>query len=413
MNAAGRLVIAAGLFALASLGACGDEARPPPIGAAEPDASGSGGRDDGGLNLGDSGLGTGGFGGVLTEEPPCDASRPDLDLDLDGFSENQGDCNDCTNLMSPSGFDFPGNDIDEDCNGVADDEAVNCDVEPLSIDDPDPLVGARAAGLCKVQAGDSWGVVSARYVLADGSSGMNDISHGVLRRFGSIVTPRAGLHMLALSSGTARGPGDIGWGPPAGFETGTSGPTPPGFPVPAPSCPNLPRQLPPIANDSAGLEIVVRAPSNANAMRFDFTFYTFEFPDFICSPFNDFFVALVFPEREESQFGNVSFDNQGNSVSVNNSFLEVCEAQLVSGRQYDCLAGPGELAGTGFGDIADLHAATGWLRTEAPVDPGEELTIRFAIWDAGDHILDSLVLIDNFTWDITEAPKPVTGPIPR
>ena len=31
--------------------------------------------------------------------------------------------------------------------------------------------------------------------------------------------------------------------------------------------------------------------------------------------------------------------------------------------------------------------------------PGEALTLRLAIWDAGDELLDSTVLIDNFRWD--------------
>ena len=42
--------------------------------------------------------------------------------------------------------------------------------------------------------------------------------------------------------------------------------------------------------------------------------------------------------------------------------------------------------------------ATGWLTSQAPVSPGEEFTLEFMIWDAGDGILDSSVLLDNFTW---------------
>jgi hypothetical protein len=33
------------------------------------------------------------------------------------------------------------------------------------------------------------------------------------------------------------------------------------------------------------------------------------------------------------------------------------------------------------------------------VVPGQELVIRFAIWDVGDESLDSTVLIDKFGWD--------------
>jgi hypothetical protein len=64
-------------------------------------------------------------------------------------------------------------------------------------------------------------------------------------------------------------------------------------------------------------------------------------------------------------------------------------------REFPCKLGNAELVGTGF----EKHAATGWLQTRSNVLPGEELTLRFAIWDAGDAVLDSTVLIDNFTWD--------------
>jgi hypothetical protein len=39
--------------------------------------------------------------------------------------------------------------------------------------------------------------------------------------------------------------------------------------------------------------------------------------------------------------------------------------------------------------------------------------MRFVIFDEGDHILDSAVLIDNFSWGVTQVMGPVTGPITR
>src|SRR5690606_22610217 len=47
--------------------------------------------------------------------------------------------------------------------------------------------------------------------------------------------------------------------------------------------------------------------------------------------------------------------------------------------------------------------ATGWLFTNAPVSPGEEITLHFSIWDTGDHQWDSAVLLDNFAWSAAEA----------
>jgi hypothetical protein len=234
------------------------------------------------------------------------------------------------------------------------------------------------------------------------------MSHGLLPTFGPNVNPREGSNMLALSGGTARRPTDAGFQSPGGADMGTTGSTPPGFPIDSPAC-SVQTATDTTTNDPAALELVVRTPSNANELLFDFNFYTFEFPVYVCSVYNDFFVALVNPPPANAQFGNVSFDSQGNPVSVNNGFLEVCSPQNAGGKNFPCALGTGQLQGTGFED----HAATGWLNTAAPVPPGKEITIRFAIWDMGDHILDSTVLIDNFTWDLGEGETPSTHPIPR
>jgi hypothetical protein len=97
---------------------------------------------------------------------------------------------------------------------------------------------------------------------------------------------------------------------------------------------------------------------------------------------------------------------------VNNGFFDRCTPGVEIGcqgatqTQSVCPGGPGELAGTGFGltgpgcasDTATKGGATGWLTSQAPVTPGEEFTIEFMVWDTGDAILDSSVLLDNFTW---------------
>ena len=45
--------------------------------------------------------------------------RPgELDLDGDGFTGNQGDCNDTNAAINPAAFDVPGDGIDQNCNGV-------------------------------------------------------------------------------------------------------------------------------------------------------------------------------------------------------------------------------------------------------------------------------------------------------
>ena len=54
--------------------------------------------------------------------------------------------------------------------------------------------------------------------------------------------------------------------------------------------------------------------------------------------------------------------------------------------------------------------STDWHHTTSPVEPGEEIKLTLSIFDTGDTILDSAVLIDNFRWSLAPAAKPITGP---
>ncbi len=326
------------------------------------------------INIGGGGSGTGGSGGKISTAPPCD-STGDADKDGDGFTPNSGDCNDCTNQMNPAAYDYPNNGIDEDCNGTADDEPAGCDTQTVDIGYGDPVVAAQVIGICRQASGSSWGLVSAKYVKADGTDGMNDLSHGLLPNFGPNVMPREGSNLLELSSGTARRPGDPGFQSPGGAEMLTASSTPPGFPKDSPACPGVQTANDNIANDPAALELVIKAPSNANSLKFDFDFYTYEFPIYVCTAYNDFFVALVSPAPPNAQSGNVSFDSQGNPVSVNNGFLEVCPPQNAGGKNFPCALGTAQLQDTGFDEPLDNgpHAATGWLNTTAPIAPGQTI----------------------------------------
>ncbi|APR85402.1 Cell division protein FtsH [Minicystis rosea] len=362
---------------------------------------------------------TGSGDGILTSTPPCNFNDPNADHDGDGFTPAQGDCNDCTAQMNPGAFDFPGNNVDEDCNGKADDTPTNCDGN-LAVDSSNAVDGAKAIGLCKMAEGASWGLVSARYATADNQPLANfdpqGLGHGILSGFGPNVHPQEGVKVLALSSGTARQPTDVGYQSVSGYDKGY-GPeqgafAPPGFPKESPSCPGVVTGEP---HDSAALEVTVKVPSNAKSLAFNLDFYTYEYPDYICDQYNDFFVALLNPPPADLADGNISFDSQGNLVSVNAGFLQVCHPTQAGGKNFTCPLGAGQLQGTGFdqdlfGDTTDNSAATGWLQTTAPVEPGSTIKLRFATWDSGDGVLDSTVLLDNFTWD-AKGGDTVTAPV--
>ncbi len=390
-------------------------------GGTSPRQSGKDGASDG---QGGSGGSTPGFddpGDGTPIDPPCNPTDPHADLDGDGYTPAQGDCNDCDPNMNPGAYDFPGNGVDEDCSGEPDDEPTDCDVG-LPEHANDPFDAAKALGICRVRDEEkrTWGLVNARWVLPDGSPSTpknplagcggppNPQSRGILTGFGPNVQPRQGSSMVAISSGVARA-GKNGDSP-NGANMGTCSAPPAGFPIESPSCP--PQFLPSnIANDGMALELEIRVPTNAKSLGFDFNFYTYEFPEYHCSDYNDFFVALLHSGHPQVPANkNISFDNKGNPVSVNNAFVEVCKPNSTTprGTVFPCSLGEAELQGTGF----EGHAATSWLQTQAGVVPGETILLRFAIWDTGDHVLDSTALIDNFRWDVEEG-NVETKPVPR
>jgi hypothetical protein len=168
-------------------------------------------------------------------------------------------------------------------------------------------------------------------------------------------------------------------------------------------------------NDAIALEVTVKAPDWAKGFAFDFDFYTFEWPDYVCSMYNDFFLALLSPMPAGQNDGNISFDSMGNPISVNAAFVTVCGCGggppcMAGGKSFTCSAGNSELAGTGFSGDGD-HAATSWLTTSAPVEPGQTITLRLGVYDSGDGVLDSTALLDKFRW-LPKSPNVGTEPIP-
>ena len=47
------------------------------------------------------------------------------------------------------------------------------------------------------------------------------------------------------------------------------------------------------AEDPIMLTLRIRVPSNAKSFKFSSNFYSAEFPEWVCSPFNDFFIVLL------------------------------------------------------------------------------------------------------------------------
>jgi hypothetical protein len=357
-------------------------------------------------------------------------SALDEDKDLDGWSKADGDCNDCDMNVNPgaievkittaqgdAGIPEP---ADEDCDGTVDNVAPTCD-DALALTDVNPNDAAKAIDLCQTTTENpaskkdrKWGVLSAKYIGADGVSARTPgLQVGLLNKFGMNVKTRLGKSMLGMSSGFMRTPGQVGTCAnvlsPRSCTIPDGNPppaAPAGFPQAVPGCP-----VDTSIHDDIALEVKLRSPTNATGYNFNFKFYSYEFPEFVCSKFNDQFVALVSPAPAGAINGNISFDSGNHPVSVNIAFFDVCDPASVAlfGAQSSnkpptpnpyCPSGKQDLLGTYMdGTTNSFYAgATSWLQTSAPVKGGDDVTIRFAIWDTGDHNLDSSVLVDAFEW---------------
>ena len=66
----------------------------------------------------------------------------------------------------------------------------------------------------------------------------------------------------------------------------------------------------------------------------------------------------------------------------------------ISGTGFSC--GDVSQDSIGSGEGQSYGSSTGWLKTEWPVEPGEEITVTFHIHDTADANYDSAVLIDRF-----------------
>jgi hypothetical protein len=360
------------------------------------------------------------FDNESIEEESDAISDPNADWDGDGFAYAQGDCDDTEPLINPGAYDFPGNGIDEDCDaGDATQDESACDAN-LAIDSSDAKDAARAIGLCRFvdKYPRRWGVISARYTDASGKGKQSDpLQTGILADFGPL-TPDEGQRFLALSTGVARAPNQPGYT--AECDEFSTVPTaaPAGYPKEPPSCKGfdfggLVKRLP---YDAAALSLEIRVPTNAQTLTFQSNFYTYEYPNYVCSIFNDFFVVMMDPIAANLPDGNIAFDEDGNPISVNNSYLRICEPGTHNGRTFACPLGTANLTGTGYDGTSACNpnrtnGSTGWLVTTVPVTGGSIIKLRFAIWDTGDSDIDSTIIVDNFLWSINQADQPGTVPL--
>jgi hypothetical protein len=369
----------------------------------------------------------------------------DVDLDGDGVTTCGGDCCDSTEcadpgLVNPGAFDAVGNLIDDDCNGVVDDAVPLCD-SGIASNTSNAMDFAKAIELCQTTtlADKTWGVISAKLSLADGAGTPAPRAHAVRPKFGTNVLPKGGASVALLSTGAAAAKGDTNpayqdfqdtsepgndkeSAYPADFVAANGGdlPNAPGCAAPSGDS----------AQDPVMLTLEIRVPTNAKSFTLDTNFFSSEFPEYTCSPFNDFFVVLLDstyagqpanPTDKNLAFYTPAGSTMKYPVGVNLAAGDTgLFTQCINGKTGCAMLGSGtintctgtdELVGTGL-DTADSGSCdtnskqgggTGWLQTSGNVVGGEIIKVRIAIWDTSDHILDSIAVIDHFQWSVDAA----------
>jgi hypothetical protein len=162
------------------------------------------------------------------------------------------------------------------------------------------------------------------------------------------------------------------------------------------------------AHDYTEIRFTTTVPETASSFSYDVAFFSVEYPMYFGTLFNDLYVGWL---ESENWTGNVSFDEQGNPISLNAGFLDFKDAPAdplnmdPECMEFGCVAP--ELHGT----CMQGHAGTKWLTTTASVEPGEEITVVFAIFDLNDSVLDSYAFLDNWQWGCRGDEPPSTVPI--
>lgn len=151
------------------------------------------------------------------------------------------------------------------------------------------------------------------------------------------------------------------------------------------------------------LKVDLKVPPNVNCMLgIDFRFLSEEYPEWVGSAYNDAFIA----ELDKSTWttsgstisapDNFAFDAAGNPITINSIGTTTMTPDQAAGTTYD--------------------GATPLLTAATPITPGAH-SLYLSVFDAGDHNLDSAVMLNNLSFghvnDVATECKPGAKPATR
>jgi hypothetical protein len=368
-------------------------------GASETDGGASGDADGGGAGS-ESESDTDGASGDADSDDPSDGSTTGDSTD--------GDTNDT------------GDETDGETDGEVENEvcAAPGDLMPCDGETDDPF---KAIGLnCPLLPNQSIPILNETFVSAD------PLAWRIARQYGSHVDeltgepawgPREGEQFLIITTGHLPEPDESGviTLDQGSTQSGTSNDNPNDQPLPSPmsalvgsangnggtpfvdcdavnDCSDSLQDQWALgnnrANDLLWFQFSLPVPGGTHGFSFDFAYFSAEFPEFVDTSFNDVFAVW---SSSESYTGNLCFVNdQPCTVTA-----------LANAVQFE--GEDPELVGTGFEGISygttPIAQSTGWFAAKGSAQPNEVLQLTFALFDMGDSIYDTTVILDNFQWD--------------
>ena len=153
-------------------------------------------------------------------------------------------------------------------------------------------------------------------------------------------------------------------------------------------------------NDAAVLEFDFTVPADADQVFFNYVFGSEEYNEFVDSSFNDVFGFFLNPDSGTAEETNIATiddpENAGeNAVAINN---------INNGENADLY-----VDNTGGSVDTEMDGFTVVLEAGAALEAGSTNTLRLAVADTADSILDSWVLLEGGSLSTNPDPQPEPG----